>query len=217
MPIKRLLPLTAAGLALTFAGCTLDRPDDPVVLTGANVPALSSVAAGDVVAFRWVDGWTQLPVQVDERKPVNFNQVYNNTLFGELHHDGYADAGTFTGADTNANVDADDEIAFMARDTGLEAPARGVPAGVVAGSGVKVRVRSTLGRHQGRPGSTSSSAAARSSPGAGKNYVDYTFNLTSGDYKTTYKLADGPEPRGLDGHHAVLPAPLHRPLAAATS
>jgi hypothetical protein len=31
-------------------------------------------------------------------------------------------------------------------------------------------------------------------PGAGKQYVDYQFKLTSGDYKTTYKFADGPNP-----------------------
>ncbi len=58
----------------------------------------------------------------------------------------YADPGTFTGADTNANVDADDELVFMAKDAGLEAPSdAGNPAGVVAGSGVKVKVHTTLG------------------------------------------------------------------------
>lgn len=61
MPARRLLPLTAVVLALTVSGCTLNRPDDPVVLTGADVPALSSVAAQDVVAFRWLSGWSQLP------------------------------------------------------------------------------------------------------------------------------------------------------------
>ena len=194
MPTKRLLPLTAVGLALTFAGCTLDRPDDPVVLTGANVPTLSSVAAGDVVAFRWVNGWTQLPVQVDERKQVNFTQVYNNAYSANFTTTVYADAGTFTGTDTDPNVDADDEIAFMARDTGLEAPGdAGVPANVVAGSGVKLRVRSTLsGTKDAWVYLFKRSGAI--SPGAGQKYVDYTFSLTSGDYKTTYKLAAGPNP-----------------------
>ena len=42
------------------------------------------------------------------------------------------------------------------------------------------------------------------SPGAGQKYVDYTFNLTSGDYKTTYKLVDRAQPRELHGHHPVL-------------
>ena len=82
-----------------------------------------------MVAFRWTNGWAQLPVQVDERKQVNFTQVYNNAQSANFTTTVYADAGTFTGADTNPNVDADDEIAFMARDTGLEAPSdAGVPA-----------------------------------------------------------------------------------------
>ena len=31
-------------------------------------------------------------------------------------------------------------------------------------------------------------------PGAGKHYVQYDFSLASGDYKTTYRFADGPNP-----------------------
>ena len=82
--------MSAGGLALlarrgwrsAVTGCTLDRPEDPVVLTGAQLPALSSVAAGDVVAFSWVDAWDQVPVQVDERKPVDFGAVYNQPPIG---------------------------------------------------------------------------------------------------------------------------------------
>jgi hypothetical protein len=192
---KRFLSLTAAALALTVSGCTLNRADDPVVLTGADVPALSSVAAQDVVAFRYIDGWGQLPVQVDERKPVNFTQVYNNAQSVNFTTTAYADPGTFTGADANPNVDADDEIAFMARDTGLEAPSdAGVPAGVVAGSGVKLRVRTTLGGKTRDGWVYLFKRSGNLSPGAGKKYVDYTFHLNSGDYKTTYKLAAGPNP-----------------------
>jgi hypothetical protein len=51
------LVLAAAAGALALTGCTLNRPDDPVVMTGAQLPALSSVAAGDVVAFRWFNAW----------------------------------------------------------------------------------------------------------------------------------------------------------------
>ena len=152
-------------LALTVSGCTLNRPDDPVVLTGADVPSLSSVAAGDVVAFRWINGWSQLPVQVDERKPVNFTQVYNNAQSVNFTTTVYADAGTFTGADTNPNVDADDEIAFMARDTGLEAPANSAHSRQRGGQ----QRREAAGAHHHRraprtAGSTSSSATATSAP-----------------------------------------------------
>jgi hypothetical protein len=187
--------LALAAVALTVTGCTLNRPEDPVVLSGSQLPALSSVAAGDVVAFRWVNSWDQVPIQVDERKSVNFQTVYNNAVSANFTTTVYADPNTFTGADANANVDGDDEVVFMAKDVGLEAPGdAGTPGGVVAGSGVKVKVRTTLG------GTTRDGwiylyrRSGGLSPGAGEQYVNYSFGLTSGDYKTTYKLADGPNP-----------------------
>ena len=192
--MRRLALLAAAGVALGATGCTLNRPEDPVVLTGSQLPALSSVAAGDVVAFRWINGWDQVPVQVDERKSVDLGTVYNGAALG-FATTVYADPGTFTGADSNGNLDADDEVAFMARDVGLEAPGDAAdPAGVVAGSGVQVRVRSTL---EGNPKDGRIYLFKRSgnlSPGAGENYVSYDFQLLSGAYKTTYKLQDGPNP-----------------------
>ena len=117
MSARGLVRLALAAVALTVTGCTLNRPADPVVMTGAQLPALRDVAAGDVVAFRWVNGWDQVPVQVDERKQVDLGAVYNGTPMG-FATTVYADPGTFTGADANANVDADDEVAFMAKDVG---------------------------------------------------------------------------------------------------
>jgi hypothetical protein len=180
--------------ALAVTGCTLNRPEDPVVLSGAQVPALGSVAAADVVAFRWVSGWDQVPVQVDERKQVDFGAVYNSTAMGFVTTV-YADPGTFTGADANANVDRDDELAFMAKDVGPEAPGDATaPAGTVAGSGVEVRVRSTLGGDTRDGWIYLFKRSGNLSPGAGESYVNYDFRLLSGPYKTTYKLQDGPNP-----------------------
>jgi hypothetical protein len=193
--VRRGLALAGAATLLLATGCTLNRPADPVVMTGTQLPALNDVTAGDVVAFRWVNGWDQVPVQVDERKVVDFGTVYNQAPTG-FTTTAYADAGTFTGADTDPDVDANDELVFMSKDAGLEAPGdAAAPAGVVAGSGLKVRVRSTLG------GETKDAwvylferSGGGLSPGAGESYVDYDFNLLSGDYKTTYKLQDGPNP-----------------------
>jgi hypothetical protein len=185
--------LALAVTALTVTGCTLNRPEDPVVLTGAQVPALSSVSAGDVVAFRWISAWNQVPVQVDERKSIDLGAVYNGSALG-FATTVYADPGTFTGADANGNVDADDEVAFMAKDVGLQAPSDATdPAGVVAGSGVKVKVHSSLG--SGADGWIYLfKRSGNLSPGAGQSYVSYDFQLLSGAYKTTYKLQDGPNP-----------------------
>ena len=176
--MRRLALLAAAGMALGVTGCTLNRPEDPVVLTGAQLPALSSVAAGDVVAFRWLQNWGQVPVQVDERKSVNFQTVYNNAVSANFTTTVYADPGTFTGADSDGNVDSDDEVAFMARDVGVEAPDdAGTPAGVVAGSGVKVRVRSTLGGDTKDGWIYLFKRSGNLDPGAGQHYVSYAFNL----------------------------------------
>src|SRR5215218_9508649 len=195
MSARRLACVAAAGMTLVVTGCTLNRPQDPVVITGAKVPSLATVAARDVVAFRWLNGsWLQSPVQVDERKQVDFGTVYNGAAIG-FATTVYADPGTFTGADANPNVDSDDEIAFMARDTGLEAPSdASSPPGVVLGSGVKLRVRSTLGGTARDGWIYLFKRSGNLDPGAGQHYVNYTFNLLSGAYKTTYKLQDGPNP-----------------------
>ena len=180
MTSRRLVALGVGALLVTVTGCTLNRPEDPVVLTGAQVPALASVGAGDVVAFRWVNGWDQVPVQVDERKQVDLGTVYNSTPMG-FTTTVYADAGTFTGADANGNVDADDEVAFMAKDVGPEAPAGAAkPAGVVAAGGVKVRVRTTLGGTTRDGWVYLFKRSGGLSPGAGESYVDYDFGLLSG-------------------------------------
>ena len=59
-------------------GATLTRPEDPVVLTGAQLPKLIGRAPARVVAFAW-DGeaWHQVPVQVDQRDLVNPGRIYN--------------------------------------------------------------------------------------------------------------------------------------------
>jgi hypothetical protein len=104
----------------------------------------------------------------------------------------YADANTFTGPDGDPEVDPDDEIALMAKDLGPRRPAGApVPPGVVAGSGVELKVRSELG---GTPREAWAYLFKRSGnldPGAGERYVDYDFRLLSGDYKTTFKVAVG--------------------------
>lgn len=174
---------------------TLARPLDPVVFTGADVPTLVGSAPGDVVAFRWSGAWTQIPVQVDERKLINFTTVYNNIggYGGNVTTLGYADAGTFAGADPVPTLDADDEIALMARDAGGSAPlATANPAGTLAGTGVRVTIADALDGGVGYAYLFRRSGALP--PGAGEQYVTYTFALTSGPYLTTYDIASGPNP-----------------------
>jgi hypothetical protein len=176
------------SIALDAGG--LQRPFDPVVLTGADVSSLQGIAPGDLVAFRFEGHWVQIPVQVDERAVVNFTQVYNgNTLFGDFSTPAYTDPETFAGPDPNAALDADDEIVFMAKDAGTQQATGLEPAGVVAHTGIEVKVADPLGGDAGYAYLFRQAGAL--DPGAGAQYVTYDFNLLSGDYKQTYDTGGG--------------------------
>jgi hypothetical protein len=217
-PLARPLAAAAAAVlaATALAGCddvnTVARPAAPVVLTGAQLPDLAGLAPGTIVAFRHArvgdqPQWTQIPVQIDQRKVVGFGtQPANNTtagVAGTVYGSGsgaitalqYADPNTFVGADTDTTFDTNDELVFMAADAGGKPrdDERTEPAGVVPGSGVAVQVDDSLGTDQQGWVYLFESAGALD-PAAGLDYVDYDFVLTSGDYKTTYKRADGPNP-----------------------
>lgn len=175
--------------ALAAGGSTLTRLEDPVVLTGADVPSLSGIAPGDLVAFRYDAGWVQIPVQVDERDIKSFSTVYNGVVASSVTELFYTDPNTWTGVDSDPTLDANDEIALMAKDAGGQPPAFSEPAHVVAGTGLEVTVTDPLApslhgwvylfRQDGSL-----------SPEAGQSYVSYTFSLNAGNYKTAYTLGD---------------------------
>jgi hypothetical protein len=195
--------LGGAGLAatvLTLGGCfvpgptsNLSRSADPVVMTGADAPSLVGTAPGEIVAFRHTadDGWDQVPVQVDERAVVNFGTAYHQAA-NSVNVLTYADPGTWAGADPDPKLDADDEIAFMAHDAGGRPDAWSEPAGVAAGTGVEVRAVDLTNNTVGVVYLFRSAGGL--DPGAGRSYVSYEFSLDSGDYKTTYRFNDGPNP-----------------------
>jgi hypothetical protein len=181
-------------------GSTLNRPADAVVITGQQATGLAGTAPNRVVAFRASNGqWQQIPVQVDERKQTTMATVYGlpatQTFYGSSINvpvNVYADANTFTGADTDANVDADDEIAFMARDAGGPRGSLGNPTGTT-GNPIEVKLAEPSDANQaGYVYLFSSNGSLDQS--AGQRYVEYQFRLNSGDYKTTYRRTDGPNP-----------------------
>jgi hypothetical protein len=182
--------LTATGTADAATGVP-GRESDPIVVTGEGVPALIGAQPGSIVAFDWDGGWHQVPVQVDERKIVDYPAVRagNQSAGRPFTHLAYADPGTFAGADPDPALDADDEIAAMAFDAGDGVPdGTDDPAGVAAGSRVELRVVDSVD-----PGPTRFLYLFRSTggldPSAGRDYVDYDFNLLSGDYLSTYDFS----------------------------
>src|SRR3954469_3071227 len=183
--------LAVCGVSASQAGAALNRPADPVVITGASVPPLAGVAPGEIVAFRYGDGWQQVPVQVDERAVVDLAKPYNGSPTGQTFV-AYTDPGTYTGPDPDPTLDPNDEIALMARDTGAQAPAFSAPAGVLASTGQELHVTDPLASGDGyvylfrRSGNLD--------PGAGQHYVNYQFALQAGTYPANYNVNNGPNP-----------------------
>ena len=193
--------LLAAALVAPAPGragaAQLDRPHAPVVLSGAQLPTLAGTVAPDrLAAFRHDGaGWTQVPLQVDERHVVAFDDVYGpaHSLGSALTVLSYSDPGTFTGADPDSSFDADDELVLMAADAGLPAPAgTGEPAGVRSGTGLELTVTDPLDGATGTLYLFEHDGAL--DPAAGQDRVDYTFTLLAGSYLTAYDTAQGPNP-----------------------
>jgi hypothetical protein len=195
--------VVSVGRGTPVSAAPLARQADPVVLTGADLPTMVNGSRSAIVGFRWTGTvWQQLPIQIDERAVVNFGKVYNNpsAVFygsqpGLVNQLVYTSSATWTGNDPNPKFDSNDELAFMARDAGLQAAGGSTPAGVVPTSGVEVHVTDPLA-----PGSegfvylfdkASHSGLAQ---GAHVKYVKYSFKLLSGKYKTTYSSTAGPNP-----------------------
>jgi len=180
------------------------------VLTGERLGKLEGVSPERLVAFAYREqrrgrgGWSRIPVQVDERLTVDFGSVPNansiagtpGTVYGTspsgVAVSQYADPETFVGADPERDVDADDELVFMAADAGDQAGRRaGAPGGVSRSISERVKLDDPLGEDGFVYLFASRGRAMR---GAMKDYVTYEFALASGDYRSTYRRADGPNP-----------------------
>lgn len=180
-----------ATICLGFSGSAsaapADRAGDAVVMRGEELPSFAGVPAERIVAFAFRKGsWKQVPLQVDERHTVDVRQLYppgnfppyvgNNDPDFDLEV--YADPKTRSGADANPNLDTDDQISFMAGDTGLKVPAgAGAPEWTDPGSGTGIKVADPVG------GGSAYLYLFRSlrpmDQSAGRDYVDYDFRLTN--------------------------------------
>ncbi|MBN1345806.1 MAG: hypothetical protein JXQ73_24155 [Phycisphaerae bacterium] len=172
---------------------TLERDRDPVVLLGSSLPWLTGVGVGNIVAFRYDGGWQQIPVQIDERKVVDYSQVNLDPNCAGHTTTAYVDPNTYTGADTDPTFDADDELVFMAKDAGDEAgPGAGEPAGVIAGTGLLLTITDPLDSATGYVYLYRTDGTLN--PDAGQDYVSYAFNLLAGAYIPNYNTGHGPNP-----------------------
>lgn len=200
-------PLSSA-LSPNANPTTALRPEDPVVITGDRVAGLRGAEPRNVVAFRYAQGWRQIPVQVDERARIDLANAYPAGFTctgtktppgsgcytpprGRYHEVRYTDPDTWIGPDPNPTLDDDDEIAFMARDAGAQAPAGASgPGGTVGGSGLALRITDPLNGAVGYVYLFRSNGHL--DPSAGKSYVNYQFNLLRGEYKSTFDHKGNP-------------------------
>lgn len=103
-------PPPDGGSSTPRAASASGRPEDPVVLTGSRFPAFSGVPLNELVLYTYRGGdWLAVPFQIDQ---VNISGTYVTSDGGLL--------------------DANDELAFMARDAGEEANAALWPADTAA-------------------------------------------------------------------------------------
>lgn len=114
------LGLSAANMTATLAAGgseTLDRTLDPVVVTGAAMPAFAGAPLTQLFVFKYSGGaWSQIPWQFDEVKD-----------------------GAIVAAD-NGSLDDPDQLIFMAADAGDQAP----PEAWIADSNSKTYARYEL-------------------------------------------------------------------------
>ena len=79
-------------------GAAINRPQDPIIVTGANLSAHGGAPVNELVLYAYQAGaWTPIPFQIDERT----NDI----------------TGTYVISDDGL-LDANDELVFMAADTG---------------------------------------------------------------------------------------------------
>ena len=178
------------------------RTESPVVLLGEQLPWIHALPE-DIVAFAYKNGWNQIPIQIDERDMREYAQIYgayaegNSTtadyganIYGEV----YCDPNTFTGADSDPTLDANDEVVFMLQDADIRASTDSPPNGVQQDSGLEVEIVDPLNEEVIyiylfiQDGTLD--------PLAGVSYVDYDFSLLSTDYLSTYNTAGLDESTG---------------------
>ena len=112
--------LAPAAASASVAGL---RSADPIVVTGARVPALLGSAPQRILAYRYAaKRLRQVPLQVDERKLFDVGNAYQPAMPSGEQTLVYADAAMSAGADNDLGFDSNDEIALLGSSLGGKAP-----------------------------------------------------------------------------------------------
>ncbi|MEM9887306.1 MAG: T9SS type A sorting domain-containing protein [Bacteroidota bacterium] len=206
MKQKSTLLILAFCLSVSFLFAQ-SRNCDPVVLTGQEASCILGEMPDDIVAFRYntAAGWTQIPVQIDERVLLDVVQPFDSLELENSRNQGqeclrfsiedvewnvlfYADAETHTGADTAAVFDEDDELLFMYTDIGSKSQAQSYPNGTLSGSICEIAVTEPLENDSILGYIYLFEQDGSLAQDAGIDYITYDFTYkTSANYLNDYK------------------------------
>ena len=178
-----------------------DRIGDPVVLKGFDLPEVLGQKPDHIIGFKYDANWDlmiQIPIQIDEMVVQKWNNIKDNDCFTQGHNTSelvYADYHTFAGRDDDTMFDDNDELVFMARDSGDLNSQHG--AGFGDGEMVpfippaEVEIYDpVLDKVHGYVYLYICLQACNWEPGAGTSYVDYQFNLTTKDSQGSNQYFD---------------------------
>ena len=196
----RILSNTILGLFCLLSYLSVisqTRDSDPVVIKGGAVPCMAGVAPASIVAFKFSGtSWIQIPVQIDEVVIKDIKAPYGpNTCLGQSDQNiawnipFYADANTFTGADTDPLFDNDDELVFMAKDAGSRTTTCNYPAATLPNTLCELTVKDPVTNavwgyvYLFKQNGTLN-------PSAGISYVNYNFTYAN-NYLSTYNVCSG--------------------------
>ncbi|MEM6782946.1 MAG: hypothetical protein AAF624_04330, partial [Bacteroidota bacterium] len=191
--VGRSLALALALAAASFPASAQEVDHRPVVLTGADVPALVGASVTSPVCYAFVEGaWAQCPLQIDERDMLDPASNYPSTvsdaneLFGGAPQllytapQDYPMAG-FTPVvpvDSDPTFDTDDELVLMARFFGEVVSPQAPPFAPDEVVEVLFDGRAAYVFEPTQP----------LAQDAGYDFVSYTFDLLSGDFPGTYNF-----------------------------
>ena len=199
-------PVYAAVLAALFAAAAMPaaacasvasaRAGDPVVATGASVPALLGAAPARLIAYRYQGGrLSQVPLQVDERKLFDVGNAYQPALPSGEQTLVYADAAYSAGSDNDPSFDANDELALLGSSVGSKAPkGLALPSTLRGQRHQWLRVNDSIGQESGYVLVGEARPGVRIDQSTGSHPLTYKFSLASGQQYSGYRRAQGPNP-----------------------
>ncbi|MBN1782856.1 hypothetical protein JW948_17105 [bacterium] len=129
MAVSGLLFIFIAGM-LYGAKLYEDRIYEPVILLGDQIPAVrnAKLPVDEIFVYAYKNGgWHMMPFQIDERVRRADPDLSKDEATRIRHFYAIANTNTaYADPDTNAAFDGDDELVFLIRDLGDEAPANAV-------------------------------------------------------------------------------------------